>query len=130
MQRRSFLQTSLSLGTLATAGCLSSIGGQMGVNKKLEIRNNQKETITLHVVVEQNKPAGSQNRETIFEENLAVPPNQTTVREVLGDDQFRITVTGLDQEMTFWTRPICGAARTTIIVTKTGELQNEVEGCE
>lgn len=121
------------MGTLSIAGCIGlnfDSEGRSGVNEELEIRNNLNETILLHVVVERDELDGSQDKETVFERDVSVPATQTKVFEVLGDTRFQITVTGLDQEMTFSTRPICNHASTMIIVTETGELQNEVEYCE
>lgn len=117
-------------GSLATSGCLFGIGGPTGVNKTLKLRNNTEKEVQIHVVVERNEPAGSQNRETVFEKSVSIPPNQTTTRDVLGDYQFIITVTGLGQEMEFGTRPICNEASTTITVTEAEEIRDEVEGCE
>lgn len=130
MQRRVFLGSSLGFGVVSTAGCLFGVGGRTGVNGKLEIANDFDERVSLRVTVDRNEPAGSQNLETVFEEDVSVPAKQTETLEVLGDDQFRITVAGLGDGITFWTRPICDAARTAVIITGRGELRNEVEDCE
>lgn len=133
MQRRTLLRSSLSAGTLSIAGCIGlnfDSEGRSGVNEELEIRNTLNETVSLHVVVERDDLDGSQDTETVFERDVSVPAAQTEVLEVLGDTRFLITVTGLDQETTFSTRPICSHASTMVLVTETGELQNEVEYCE
>ncbi|WP_440009257.1 hypothetical protein [Halomicrococcus sp. SG-WS-1] len=124
MHRRQFLQASLSVGLGVTAGCSN------GVNKELDVINNSGENVTLHIIIDRNKPAGSQNKKTIFDEDVTVSAKQTKTLTVLGKNQFELTVTRTEQEMTFWTRPICSAARTAIIIEESGELRNEVEDCE
>lgn len=71
-----------------------------------------------------------EDAEQVYEGNVSVSPGESKSLEVLGDAQFRVTVSGLNQEMSFLTRPICEGAKTTIIIDENGELQNEVWDCE
>lgn len=121
------------MGTITVAslsGCLSRLPGNWGANKELKIVNNYSEPVVLKIIVEESYPVEEHNRERVFEGNVSVAPGKTKTLDVLGDLQFRITVTGLDQEMSFLTRPICQGARTVIIIRESGELQNDVVSCE
>lgn len=119
------------VGTLSTAGCLLDFGseGRMGVNEELELRNDRPETVTLNISIERGSAPADQ-REVVFDGAVEIPANQTVSRDVLGDDQYYITVE-MDQEShRFGTRPICDSAFTRIIVTEDGELTSQIQDCE
>lgn len=103
---------------------------ELGANKHLEIINNYSEPVELHIVVIESYPVEEQDRERVFEGNVSIAAGESKPLDVLNDLQFRITVTGLDQEMSLLTRPICKGTKTTITVDESGELQKEVVSCE
>ena len=128
MHRRSFLFSSV-ITVSATSGCFG-FGKRIGGNKRINVVNNYQKNVQLNIHVELNKPAGSQNSETVYDETVTIPANETKHLDVLGDNQYRITVTMSDEKVSFFTRPICNSARTIVIVTHDGGLTNEVEFCE
>lgn len=117
-------------GCVVTSGCFFDSAGRRGVNKILAVENNSVNQVQLHILVEKNRPPGSQNLRTTFENKIPIQSNQVRELEVLGEDQFRITVTGLGQKTVFWTRPICNTASTRAIVKRDEKIISEVEWCE
>lgn len=99
--RRRTLQALGATAASSLSGCLFNSAGYRGVNKNLEVVNQYAEPVELHILVERNEPAGPQHRERIFEGNVTVAPSESKSLDVLGDYQLRITMTGLDQEMSF-----------------------------
>lgn len=132
MQRRSLLRSSLSVGALSLAGCIRlnfDSEGRRGVNEELELRNNWTETVMLHISIE-NGRAPAEQREVVFDGAVELPANQTVTRDVLGDDQYYLTVEMEREPHRFGTRPICDRAFTRIIVTEDGELTSQIQDCE
>jgi hypothetical protein len=129
VNRRSPLRASLTGALLPVSGCLwFDIEGRRGVNKRLRLTNNSDTGAELHVVV--HRDGGSDSDTKVFERDVDVPPGETEVREVLGDHQYRITVSGRRQTIEFSSRPICDHARTEVFVTGDDELRFEVDWCE
>lgn len=132
MRRRSLLRSSLPVGTFSVAGCIAlnfDSEGRRGVNKELELRNNRTEAVTLHISIWKGG-APAEQREVVFDEAVEIPANQTITHDVLGDDQYYITVEMEEESHQFGTRPICDRAFTRIIVTEDGELSSQVQDCE
>ena len=68
--------------------------------------------------------------ETVYDSTVSVSGGETRVLELLGDHQYEVTVSKGEGTISFWTRPICSAAHTTVIVDESGELHSDVEDCE
>lgn len=132
MRRRFFLGGSLSVGALSVSGCIAlnfDSEGRRGVNKELELRNNWTEAVTLHISIEKGR-APAEQREVVFDDAVEIPANQTITRDVLGDDQYYLSVEMGQSSHQFGTRPICDRAFTRIIVTEDGKLTSEIQDCE
>lgn len=100
-----------------------------GVNKTLQVENNASESVRLHILVRLDNTPG-ETEEAVFDQNVSVSPGEAREFEILGENQYGITVTGLDQEKRYTTRPICNTAYTRIIVAKNREIQFDVGTCE
>lgn len=129
MERRAVLQTGLSAGLAATAGCvLFDLEGKVGVNKKLEIDNTLDRRVTLHIVV--HREYFDQPDEKTFDQNVTVPAADEKTLKILGDHQHDITVAGLGNELRFGARPICNKARTRLIIESDESFRTDIEDCE
>lgn len=98
------------------------------MNKRIRLTNNSDTEVILGVVVHRDGRADPDTK--VFEGDVTVPAGETEVREVLGDDQYRITVSGRGHTTEFFSRPICDHARTEVFVTPADELRFEVDSCE
>lgn len=128
MNRRSVLWGAVVAPVAISAGCLDSEFLFSGENKTLEIQNNNAETVTLHISIKDGE-APPERREVVFNEAVEIPANQTVTRDVLGTNQYYITVETESESHEFGTRPICESAFTRIIVTEDGELTSQIQDC-
>lgn len=127
MNRRAVLGILFFGVTSFTAGCYQ-FEGPSGVNEMLEIDNDLDKEVTLTVLIDERQDDGEYD--PITETDITVTANGSTERDLLGQSQYRITVSGIGQEVQFTTRPICDGARTQIIITESERLNYRVADCE
>lgn len=127
MDRRVLLRNGLSGVLFVLDGCFG-LADRVGSNKTLQIRNEYADPVTLDLTIKKGR--FPEERTIVFTDEVQVPANETTSLEVLGDDQYRITVTLGDQRHEFGTRPTCTRAYTIITVTYDRQLRSEIQDCE
>ncbi|MFP8957612.1 hypothetical protein ACLI4Y_12855 [Natrialbaceae archaeon A-CW3] len=98
------------------------------MNETVEIENDLNREVTLKVLIEERQDDGEYD--PVMETDNTVAANESTERDLLGQSQYRVTVSGIDQEVQFTTRPICDGARTQIIITESGRIDYRVADCE
>ena len=98
------------------------------MNETVMIENELDGEIALTIAIEERQDGGEYD--LVTEIDITVDANGSAQRDLLGHSQYRITVTGLDQEIQLATRPICDDAITRIIITETRQLDYWVQDCE
>ncbi len=126
--RRHLLALISSSAIIGTAGCLGGFGGPSGVNETVVIDNDLDREVTLTIAIEERRDGGEYD--PVTETNATVAANESAERDLLGQSQYRVTITGIDQEIQLITRPICDDAITRIIITESRRIDYWVEDCE
>lgn len=126
MDRRTVLGAALSLGASAAAGCFG-FDRPSGVNETVEVDSEFDSELTLALVVAERRD-GEYHR--VAETDVTVAPNGNATRDLLGQSQYSVTVSGPDETVEFTTRPICDDAVTRIVVRESGRLDYYVIDCE
>lgn len=126
MDRRTLLRHGVSGGLLVLTGCFGA-SDRIGSNETLEIRNAYNDPVTLDLTIEKK---GAGERTVVFDDEVDVPANKTKSLEVLGNNQYYLTVELGDQTQKFGTRPICNRAYTKIIITYDRQISSEIRDCE
>ncbi|WP_252700983.1 hypothetical protein [Natronosalvus vescus] len=98
------------------------------MNETVVIDNDLDREVTLTIAIEERRDGGEYD--PVTETNATVAANESAERDLLGQSQYRVTITGIDQEIQLITRPICDDAITRIIITESRRIDYWVEDCE